>query len=205
MPRADARRPPDLAHEAACRAAGHTLVAGVDEAGRGCLAGPVVAAAVILKPGAALPGLRDSKLLSAPERERQAALVRDQALAVGLGVCSPAEIDRLNILRAALEAMRRAVAALCPAPACVLTDGCQPAPGLTAAQITIVGGDRVCLSIAAASVLAKTHRDALMRGLDAEHPGYEWARNKGYPTAAHYEALRRLGPTAHHRRSFRLA
>ncbi len=176
--------------------------AGVDEAGRGCLAGPVVAAACILPESYELPGLTDSKALSAHRREVLAVGIRAQAVAWALGVAWPAEIDRVNILQASLRSMERAVARLRVRPRLLLVDGnrlCQ-AP---LAQRAIVGGDALVPAISAASILAKTWRDHLMAVLDRKYPGYGLAIHKGYGTAAHLEALRRLGPTSMHRMSFR--
>lgn len=179
-----------------------TRVAGVDEAGRGPLAGPVVAAAVILDPSRPLAGLADSKRLSAAARERLAPQIRAQALAWAVASASVEEIDRLNILQATFLAMRRAIAALgCPAEA-ALIDGNRIPPELPLPARAIVRGDATHAAIAAASILAKTERDARMRGLAAEYPGYGFERHMGYPTAAHLAALRALGPTPEHRRSF---
>lgn len=183
---------------------GRRLVAGVDEAGRGCLAGPVVAGAVILPPDARLPGLDDSKKLSADQRERLYVEVHAEALAVGVGTCSPEEIDELNILWAAMEAMARALADLALPPDLALIDGNRTPPGLTVPAEALVKGDARSLSIAAASVVAKVTRDRLLVALDAEHPAYGFAGHKGYPTAQHYAALAQHGPTPYHRRSFRL-
>jgi ribonuclease HII len=195
---------PDFAFERAHWAAGRRHVAGVDEAGRGCLAGPVVAAAVVLPPGVRLDGLDDSKKLSAAQREAFYERVHAEALAVGVGQCDPEEVDRLNVLWAAMEAMRRAVAALALVPDVALVDGnCTP-PGLCCAHETIVRGDTRSLSIAAASVVAKVTRDRLMEALDAAWPAYGLATHKGYPTRAHYAALAAHGPSPLHRRSFRL-
>ena len=196
---------PDFALERAHWAAGRRYVAGLDEAGRGCLAGPVVAAAVVLPPDARLPGLDDSKALTAAQREALLPRIEAEALALGVGQCAPDEIDRLNILRASLEAMRRAAAALALPPDALLVDGNQPLPVAPCVQEAVVKGDARSLSIAAASVVAKVTRDRLMAALDAEFPAYGWAGHKGYPTAAHYAALRAHGPSPHHRRSFRLA
>ena len=204
------RAMPDLAIERHHWAAGRGAVAGLDEAGRGCLAGPVVAAAVVFAPGAEVPGLDDSKKLSPGARDALVPEIRRRALAVGVGWCSPAEVDRLNVLWASLEAMRRAAAALRtpdgrPVAADVLlVDGNRAIPDAPCTQETVVKGDARSLSIAAASVIAKTTRDALMVELDAQFPAYGWARHKGYPTAAHYAALAAHGPSVHHRRSFRL-
>ncbi|HYE96473.1 MAG TPA: ribonuclease HII [Rubricoccaceae bacterium] len=184
--------------------AGRRFVAGVDEAGRGCLAGPVVAAAVILPPEADLPDLNDSKRLTPTKREALFPLIICEALAVGVGQCGPDEVDALNVLHASLEAMRRAVDELFLRPDILLIDGDRALPVAPCPQQTLVRGDGRSLSIAAASVVAKVVRDRLMVGLDAEHPVYGWAIHKGYPTAAHYEALREHGPSPHHRRSFRL-
>mgnify|MGYP001012904763 FL=1 len=178
-----------------------TLTCGVDEAGRGPLAGPVVAAAVILPPGTSLSGLNDSKKLSPRQRERLAAEIRATALAGAVAEASAAEIDEWNILRATLRAMARAVAALPLTPDEVLVDGNQ-APALEVPVRTIIGGDALEPAIMAASILAKTHRDARLVALEARHPGYGFARHKGYGTAAHLAALARLGPCPEHRRSF---
>lgn len=179
-------------------------VAGVDEAGRGPLAGPVVAAAVILDPARPIAGLADSKTLSALQRERLAPLIRARAWAWAIGSAERSEIDALNILQATLLAMRRALLALSVAPAHVCIDGtCAPQlADLRCTVETVVRGDARVPSISAASILAKTHRDALMRALDERHPGYGFARHKGYGTPAHLAALRRLGPSSEHRVSF---
>jgi len=179
------------------------LVCGVDEAGCAPLAGPVVAAAVILPHGAKprrLRGLTDSKLLAREARERLYAAIRAVAR-VGVGVATAAEIDRLNILRADLLAMRRAVEALGIAPERALVDG-RAAPALGCPVETVIDGDARCLCIAAASVVAKVTRDRLMRELAGRFPGYGWATNVGYGTDEHYLGLLRLGATPHHRRSF---
>jgi len=177
------------------------LLCGIDEAGRGPLAGPVVAAAVILDPAHPVAGLRDSKQLSPARRELLAAAIRERALAWAIGRAEPAEIDRLNILRATLLAMRRAFDGLEPAPAMALVDG-NVCPHLPCDCDAVVRGDATVPAISAASILAKVARDAEMAVLDGHFPGYGFARHKGYPTAAHLEALRRLGPTPSHRRSF---
>jgi ribonuclease HII len=180
------------------------LVCGIDEAGRGPLAGPVVAAAVILDrrrlPRSLRDGLDDSKKLSAAAREEYAALLWRYGI-IGRGAASVAEIDRINILQATLLAMARAVAALGVVPERALVDGNVPPP-LTCKVETVVGGDGLSLSIAAASIIAKVTRDRLMRRLAARHPGYGWERNVGYATLEHRDALSRLGPTIHHRTSF---
>jgi ribonuclease HII len=182
-------------------AAGARVVAGVDEVGVGPLAGPVVAAAVVLPERFDLPGLDDSKRLAARTRERLAAAIHAQAVAVAVAELAPAEIDAVGILRAAQEAMRRAIAGLRSRPDHALVDG-REVPRLGCAQTALVGGDGLDASIAAASIVAKVHRDALMRALDALHPGYGFAIHMGYPTPLHLAALRRLGPTPIHRRSF---
>jgi ribonuclease HII len=193
---------PDWEHERLLIAGGHSPIAGVDEAGRGPLAGPVVAAAVILPPDLALPGLTDSKLLAEPEREALFERIVVEALAIGVGEIPPDRIDAINILRATHEAMAAALAAL-PSPAAyALVDGL-PVTGLPCPHRAVVRGDSRCVSIAAASIVAKVTRDRMMHRLDALHPGYGLARNKGYPTPDHLAALRRLGPCPLHRRSFR--
>jgi ribonuclease HII len=194
-------RRPDFRLEAAALARGIGAVAGVDEAGRGPLAGPVVAAAVVLDPARLPEGLDDSKRLG-PRRCAALAPAIRAAAVWALGIASVAEIDRLNILAASHLAMQRALAALPVAPGLVLIDGNRLPPGLPCPAEAVVGGDRRCLSIAAASILAKVARDAIMAELDRLWPGYGWARNAGYPSAAHLAALIRLGPTPHHRRSF---
>lgn len=177
------------------------IICGVDEAGRGPLAGPVYAAAVILDPARPVAGLRDSKRLSAGQRDRLAPLVREQALAWAVASASPAEIDAIDILQASLLAMRRAVLALARVPELVRIDG-KHAPVLELPVETVIGGDDSDPAIAAASILAKTSRDAHMLRIHAAHPGYGFDRHKGYPTAVHLDCLARLGPCEHHRRSF---
>jgi ribonuclease HII len=180
---------------------GVSRVAGVDEAGRGPLAGPVVAAAVVLSPGVAIPGARDSKLLSPKRREELAACILGQAHAVALGAASVKEIDHLNILAATRLAMDRALARLEAPPEHVVLDGL-PMRALPWKHEAVVGGDRTVHSISCASILAKVVRDRLMIRLAPRYPGYDWASNKGYGTPAHMEALERLGPTPHHRLTF---
>ena len=182
------------------------LLAGVDEAGRGPLAGPVVAAAVILDSQCPIEGLRDSKRLSARQRERLAVLIRERATALAIGVASVEEIDSLNILQATLLAMRRALQALSQRPTHIIIDG-NKAPQLAdlfgdCRVETLVRGDDLVPAISAASILAKTWRDAHMAELDARYPGFDLARHQGYATAAHLAALARLGPSPVHRRSF---
>ena len=177
------------------------LVAGVDEAGRGPLAGPVVAAAVIFEKKRIPKGLDDSKKLTARAREDAFAKICDMAIAFGIGEASVDEIDLVNIRQATHLAMARAVRALSPAPAFALVDG-NDAPALPCPCQTIIGGDGRSLSIAAASIIAKVTRDRLMLALHELHPLYGWASNKGYGTEEHFLALKRHGATPHHRRSF---
>ncbi|SPE29075.1 ribonuclease HII, degrades RNA of DNA-RNA hybrids [Burkholderiales bacterium] len=176
-------------------------VAGVDEAGRGPLAGPVVAAAVILDPRWLIGGARDSKQLSPARRERIAQQVRERALAWAVASASVEEIDALNILQASLLAMRRALEALSPAADFALIDG-DRLPRLAIGARAIVGGDASEPAISCASILAKTHRDALMRQIDAQYPAYGFGQHFGYPTRAHRERLQALGPCPIHRQSF---
>ncbi|MDP3939958.1 MAG: ribonuclease HII [Deltaproteobacteria bacterium] len=179
---------------------GFSRVAGVDEAGRGPLAGPVVAAAVILDPSRPIEGIDDSKRL--PEPVREALFVRITATcAWGVGVVEPADIDRMNILQASLEAMRLAVGELPERPDCLLIDG-RDGIGLALFQRPIVGGDGRSISIGAASIVAKVTRDRIMRALHARWPRYNFARHKGYPTPEHRAALRNFGPCPAHRRTF---
>ncbi len=177
------------------------LIAGVDEAGRGPLAGPVIAAAVILDPARPIAGLADSKKLSPTRRERLAAEIRAKASAWALGRADVAEIEQINILQATLLAMQRAVAALSLAPAKVLVDG-NRCPILDYPCQAIIRGDVTVPVISAASILAKVARDAELRVLHDRFPDYGFARHKGYPTAAHRDALRRYGPCPEHRRTF---
>ena len=177
-------------------------VAGVDEAGRGPWAGPVVAAAVVLDPGRIPPGIDDSKALDADARERLYGQIAAAALAIGVGIGDVERIDRDNILAATMWAMARAVGELELKPKLAIVDG-NRAPRLSCPVRTIVKGDAKCLSIAAASIVAKVTRDRLMIALGRELPGYGFERHKGYGTREHQDALRRLGVTRHHRRSFR--
>lgn len=176
-------------------------ICGVDEAGRGPLAGPVFAAAVILDPAAPIDGLRDSKKLTALRRERLADEIRHRAKAWAIASASAAEIDALNILAATMLAMRRAVDALSTAPGLVLVDG-NRAPQLVCRVETVVGGDAIEPAISAASILAKTARDALLMELHSAWPQYRFDRHKGYPTPEHLQLLREHGPIPEHRRSF---
>lgn len=178
-----------------------TLSAGVDEAGRGPLAGPVYAACVLLDPARPISGLADSKALTARRRETLADEIRARALAWAIAEASVEEIDRLNILHATMLAMQRAVAGLSLCPDEVLIDG-NRCPALAVPARAVVRGDATVAAISAASILAKTARDAVMVDLDRLHPEYGFAQHKGYPTAEHVAALMRYGPTAYHRRSF---
>ena len=193
---------PTLARESALWAKGCRYVAGLDEVGRGPLAGPVVAAAVVLPQNAKIiAGLRDSKQMTARQRDRVAAVIRDTAAAWAVGAASPREIDRLNILGATALAMRRALSLLSQAPDHVLVDG-NPFPELRCEHEAIVKGDATCLSIAAASVLAKQARDRLMILLASRFPAFGWEQNMGYGTAEHLAAIEANGLTPPHRRSF---
>jgi len=182
-------------------ASGIERICGVDEAGVGPLAGPVVAAAVVFPPGVGLKGVDDSKKLLPERRERLAIEIRECAVAWAVAIVEPEEIDRLNIYRASLAAMGRAVDGLSVTPQHVLIDA-RRIPGCDLPQEPIVGGDALCHAIAAASILAKTARDALMRDYESVYPGYGFAEHKGYTTAAHRDALRKLGPCPIHRKSF---
>jgi len=187
---------PDYSHES--RHAGP--VAGVDEAGRGPLAGPVVAAAVVLDPDCIPEGLDDSKVLTAAKRAALHARLLECAR-IGVGIATVEEIDEINIFWATMLAMTRAVEALGLVPAMVLVDG-NRCPNWSYQSRPIVGGDALCLSIAAASIVAKHRRDVMMAEYDLQYPGYGWKSNKGYAARVHQEALRRLGPTPLHRKSF---
>lgn len=177
-------------------------LAGVDEAGRGPLAGPVAVAAVILDPARRIDGLGDSKALTEARREALFPRIQSDALAFAIVLVHADEIDRLNILQATMAGMRRAVAALAMPPSRVLVDGKRVPPGLDVDAEAVVKGDAKIAAISAASILAKVARDRWMRKLDAAHPEYGFAVHKGYPTPEHLEALRRLGPCPAHRRSF---
>ena len=177
------------------------LICGVDEAGRGSLAGPVVAAAVILDPARPIAGLRDSKKLSARQRDESAHAIRERALAWAIGEATVEEIDRLNILQATLLAMRRAVAALQPAASLALIDG-NRCPVTNVRTEAIVKGDDKVIEISAASILAKTARDAVLVDMHAAYPHYGFDQHKGYPTALHLQRLQEHGVTPEHRRSY---
>jgi ribonuclease HII len=194
---------PDLLYfERLARQQGHGSVAGLDEAGRGPLAGPVVAAAVILPPGLQLPGVTDSKKLSAARRDELYGLILERAFSVGVGEAVAQEIDELNILRATLLAMERALAALESKPDFLLIDGITPLQ-LTIPQRTIVKGDSLSLSVAAASIVAKVTRDRQMMEWDERYPGYGFCSHKGYGSKDHLAAIARLGPCPIHRVTFR--
>ena len=190
-----------LAHELTLWRRGLRSVAGIDEAGRGPLAGPVVAAAVTFRPGFFHPGVDDSKKLSPARREEMEAVIRDHALGVGVGIVDHAAIDRLNILNATFQAMHEAVRALPDEPEYLLVDGNRFRGGAIPFE-AIVDGDARSFSIAAASIIAKVTRDRIMREFDREFPGYGFARHKGYGTAQHRDAIARLGLCPIHRRSF---
>ncbi len=188
--------------ERSLRADGARLIAGVDEVGRGPLAGPVFACAVIMPPTTrAIAGVKDSKKLSAAERERLAAKIREKALCVALGAASVREIAALNIYHATALAMRRALRRLRARPDAVLVDG-KPITTLGVVHRAFVGGDSRIYTIACASIVAKVARDRLMKALSARHPGYGWEENAGYGTPRHIAALRRAGLTPHHRAKF---
>ncbi|WP_457649939.1 ribonuclease HII [Profundibacter sp.] len=193
---------PDFTIEQSAIDAGLTLIAGVDEVGRGPLCGPVTAAAVILDPQNIPAGLNDSKKLTAKRREALYDLLLDCAT-VSVAHATVAEIDELNILRASHLAMERAVAGLPKTPDHVLIDGNLIPKGLTISAQAVVKGDGKSVSIAAASIMAKTVRDRIMVDLAQQYPGYGWEKNAGYPTAVHLESLQKLGVTPHHRRSFK--
>lgn len=182
----------------------NAVEAGCDEAGRGCLAGPVFAAAVILPKDFAHPLVRDSKQLSETQRQEARFIIQEQALAWAVASVSPAEIDQINILKASFLAMHRAVAQLTIRPTTLLIDGNRFQPYQDIPFQCIVKGDSKFASIAAASILAKTYRDDYMMQIAQEYPHYDWHNNKGYPTVAHRTAIEAHGASPHHRRSFRL-
>ena len=197
----DKLTPPDYSYERKIWGIGK-LPAGVDEAGRGPLAGPVVAAAVILPKECEIPGLNDSKKLSHQKREFLFEQIKTLAVSIGVGIVEPEEIDRLNILRAALLAMEIAVKNLNPKPDSLLIDG-NTRTSLLVPQETIIKGDSICYSIAAASIIAKVTRDSIMDNYHDTYPQYNFRRHKGYPTKEHLEAIRIYGPCPIHRKTFR--
>ena len=190
-----------LTYERGCWAAGYALVAGIDEVGRGPLAGPVVAAAVILPQECKIEGVNDSKKLSAAKREELYDVIMEKAVAVGIGMASSQRIDEINILQATYEAMREAISKLAVEPGILLNDAVT-IPEVVVPQVPIIKGDAKSLSIAAASIIAKVTRDRMMREYDKLFPKYDFAKNKGYGTAEHVAALKKFGPTPIHRRSF---
>jgi ribonuclease HII len=190
-----------LFFEQRARSRGYRLIAGIDEAGRGALAGPVVAAAVILPEGLRIGGVDDSKKLSPETRERLYDVIMEKALRVGVGMASAGVIDRVNILQATRLAMQEAVGELSPQPDFLLIDGITTIASRLPQQ-TIKKGDSLSLSIAAASIIAKVSRDRLMRELDLVHPGYGLAGHKGYGSASHLDAISKLGPSPIHRKTF---
>ena len=181
---------------------GDPVAAGIDEAGRGPLAGPLVVAAVVLDPARRINGIADSKQLTEAEREKLYVRITERAIAYSVIVIEVDEIDRINIFQATMHGMRRALLALQPCPQIALVDGNRLPPDLPCPARAIIGGDDSEPAIGAASILAKVTRDRLMCELDAQHPGYGFARHKGYSTPEHFEALRRHGPCVLHRRSF---
>ena len=191
-----------LFYESMARRAGYGLVAGVDEAGRGPLAGPVVAAAVIMPEDIILTGVKDSKQMTEKARDEAFSVINDAAIAIGIGVVSHHFIDRFNILQASLEAMKRAVLSLDALPEYLLVDGIHAIP-LPIAQKCLKKGDQISQSISAASVMAKVYRDRIMRSYDNLFPVYGFSKNKGYGTSMHLKALMRHGPTPIHRRTFK--
>ncbi len=189
-------------HEQVARNAGFTVIAGLDEVGRGPLAGPVVTACVVLPSDFSLDGIKDSKKLSERQRERAETRIRTEAVAIGIGIVEPETIDRINILQATRQAMREAFLSLTPLPDCVLIDGL-PVPNFPCLhQRAIIGGDGVCASIAAASIVAKVARDRMMHAYHSVYPEYGFDGHKGYGSAKHLEALQTHGPCPIHRLSF---
>lgn len=191
-----------LFFESTMRERGYDCIAGVDEVGRGPLAGPVVAAAVIMPEGVTIPGVKDSKKMTGKAREAAFSVIAEKAAAIGIGVVSSNVIDKSNILIASLEAMKLAVLSLDPAPEFLLVDGIHKIPVIIP-QECIIKGDQSCHSISAASVIAKVYRDRLMCSYDMMFPGYDFAKNKGYGTAGHLKAIREYGACPIHRSTFR--
>lgn len=184
------------------RRAGYGLIAGVDEAGRGPLAGPVVAAAVIVPEGVILTGIKDSKQMTENTREKAFSVINERALAISIGVVSHRLVDELNILRASLEAMKQAVLSLDPAPDIILVDGIHKVP-VSIPQRCLKKGDQISLCISAASIMAKVYRDRIMRSYNELYPEYGFFQNKGYGTLYHRGALKHNGPSPIHRLSFK--
>lgn len=191
-----------LSHESTARKAGYGLIAGVDEAGRGPLAGPVVAAGVIIPLGIRFPGVKDSKKMTEKARERAFSLINDKALAISIGVVSQRFIDEHNILKATLEAMKRAVLSMDPAPEYLLVDGINAVP-VSIPQKCLIKGDQLSLSISSASIMAKVYRDRIMRSYHEQFSEYGFFQNKGYGTKRHLAALRQYGSSPVHRLTFR--
>jgi ribonuclease HII len=198
----DEQKPAWTLFEELARRQGYGCIAGIDEAGRGALAGPVVAAAVVLPKGVEIPGINDSKKLTPAKRNELFDLILEKALSVGIGSGDHLLIDRINILQATLVAMKEAVLDISPLPDYLLIDGISKIP-IGIHQRTIKKGDSASISIAAASIIAKVTRDRLMVGFDRDYPGYGFAEHKGYGCAAHMAAVARLGPCTIHRKTFR--
>ncbi len=196
------RRKCSFRYERKLQKQGFLRIAGVDEVGRGALCGPVVAAAVLLDRRPAIRGIRDSKALTANQRVRLRPRILRVAVSYGIGIVSAEEIDRYNIYQATLRAMHIALSQLSPAPDFILIDG-SPVRGLAIPHLNVVKGDARCISIAAASIVAKVTRDQLMKSYASMYPMYDWVRNKGYSCKSHFAALKNYGPTSIHRRSFR--
>ena len=198
----DEQKPDWTLFEELARRQGYLCIAGIDEAGRGALAGPVVAAAVVLPKGVEIPGINDSKKLTPAKRNELFDLILEKALSVGIGSGDHLLIDRVNILQATLVAMKEAVLGISPPPDYLLIDGISKIP-ISIHQRTIKKGDSASISIAAASIIAKVTRDRLMVGFDRDYPGYGFAEHKGYGCAAHMDAIAALGPCVIHRKTFR--
>ena len=196
--------PDMLEHETILWNQGLMHVGGIDEVGRGALAGPVVAAVVILPPTIVIDGVFDSKKLSKRAREDALNKICEIAIDIGIGYATPEEIDEFNIVEASLLAMQRAIDLLECLPQALLVDGTRHVPGACCPQFVLTKGDQRSQTVAAASIVAKVTRDHLMYKLHKENPGYGWATNVGYPTLSHYRALSEIGPSTHHRRTFRL-
>lgn len=196
-------KPEQALPEQEARRLGFSIIAGVDEVGRGCLAGPVVASAVIFPENFSNSEIKDSKLLTAAQREKLVPVILEGALSYGFGSVEPKEIDVMNILRASLKAMRLAIERLNPKPEMILVDGNQTIPLLSIQQWAIPKGDRLSLSVSAASILAKVKRDSLMTKVAEQYPEFHFEKHKGYGTPEHWEALEKFGATPIHRMSFK--